>query len=693
MGKPSRAMLSKRRGWIQVEKSTHLAFRRIHLDFHTHEAITGVGEEFDALEFARTLKEASVNSITCFARCHHGWLYYDSKAFPEKVHPHLKNRNLLKEQVEACHKLGISVPIYITVQWDMVTVEEHPEWRVITGDGCYMGTPPYEAGFYRHLCVGTPYRDYLKGVTKEVLETLPTDGVFFDIVVARDCSCRYCRKAMIAQGMEPSDPEQRRAYGVQLINEFVKDMTAFVRKYNKDCTIYYNNGSVRPNNRDGIDAFTHFEFDVLPSTGVGGYMHFPALVPYFRNLGKDCVGQTGRFHTAWGDFHSLKNKAALEYECFQLLALGAKCMIGDQLLPSGRISQAAYNLIGSVYSQVATKEPWCAHAKAVVDIAVLHPGEFEPGTDSLYGAIRMLTEGGHQFDIIDSSMDFGCYKVLVLPDHIVMSPMLLDKIRDYLNHGGALIASFESGMDQQKERFVLSEMGVSLQGNGPIHSDGRLARGRYFSRHDYASYILPTDKLGRGLERTEYVMYIRGMEISATPDVEILGDTISSCFDRSYKHFISHRQAPPSGKVAHPAVVKRSNVVYFSHPIFAEFDITGSEWSKALFMNALELLLPEPLLRHRGPTSMLATLMNQDAENRFIVHLLHYIPERRCANMDVIKDVIPLYDVEVSVLVPRTVREVYMEPQHEKIEFSQSNGRLEIVVPQVVGHQMVVLSF
>ncbi len=63
-------------------------FRQVHLDFHTSEAISKIGAAFDPEEFAATLEKAHVNSITCFARCHHGWLYYDSQAFPERRHPH-----------------------------------------------------------------------------------------------------------------------------------------------------------------------------------------------------------------------------------------------------------------------------------------------------------------------------------------------------------------------------------------------------------------------------------------------------------------------------------------------------------------------------------------------------------------------------------------------------------------------------
>ena len=63
-----------------------LRFRQVHLDFHTSENIEGIGADFDPEEFAATVEKARVNSITCFARCHHGWIYFDTKAFPERRH-------------------------------------------------------------------------------------------------------------------------------------------------------------------------------------------------------------------------------------------------------------------------------------------------------------------------------------------------------------------------------------------------------------------------------------------------------------------------------------------------------------------------------------------------------------------------------------------------------------------------------
>lgn len=654
-------------------------FRQVHLDFHTSPDIKNIAQDFDPEEFATILEKAHVNSITCFARCHHGMIYYDSKLFPERIHPHLKNKNLLKEQIEACHRHNIRVPIYITVQWDQFTAEEHPEWLAIDGDGKPFGNTIFEPGFYRILCVNSPYRDFLKKITKEVLETFPVDGLFFDIVKPTPCACKHCRKEMEKLNMDPSSFQERMRYGFIMVNEFKKDMTNFVRQFNKECSIFYNKGHIGPAERPVKDSYSHFELESLPSGG-WGYLHFPVTMRYVRTLGLDCVGMTGRFHTFWGDFHSFKNKAALEFECFQMLALNAKCSIGDQLDPKGKLSEPVYDLIGSVYSQVEEKESWCGGAKPVTEIGVLTPEEFEKEKDmyiapSLMGITRMLQESAHQFDIIDSQSEFSKYKVIVLPDFIPVSDELSDKLGRYLDNGGALIASFQSGLNESKEHFNLKQLGIELVGEAPYSPD----------------FIIPRDKIGKGMPKTEHVMYMKGLEVRPLDKTEILGDTAIPYFNRTWKHFCSHKHTPSSGVLAYPSILKNDKVIYFIHPIFAQYEKNAPRWCKQLFLNALDMLLPEPLIRHNGPSTLLVTLNEQVKENRMILHLLHYIPERRSQDIDIIEDVIPLYNLKVSLRLPQSVKSISCVPQNENLKFEVVNNRIEFTVPSVNGHQMVEL--
>ena len=79
-----------------------LAYRQVHLDFHTSECIPEIGSAFDKKQFQDALKTGHVNSITVFAKCHHGWSYYPTKV--NEMHPHLEF-DLLKAQLDACKEI------------------------------------------------------------------------------------------------------------------------------------------------------------------------------------------------------------------------------------------------------------------------------------------------------------------------------------------------------------------------------------------------------------------------------------------------------------------------------------------------------------------------------------------------------------------------------------------------------------
>jgi hypothetical protein len=672
-----------------------LRFRQVHLDFHTSEAIAGIGSRFDPEAFAARLEAAHVNSITCFARGHHGMIYYDTEISPERRHPHL-TRNLLKEQIEACHARGIRVPIYTTIQWDHYTATHHPDWVAVTADGGISGTPPYEAGFYRNLCVNSPYFDFLKAHVTEILEMLPVDGFFFDIVHPLDDSSKWTRQGMEAAGLDPADPAARIAYGNQVIDDFKRELSALVRQHAPDATIFYNSGHVGPSLKPTAETYSHWELESLPSGG-WGYMHFPLSVRYARTLGHDCLGMTGKFHTTWGDFHAYKNQAALEFECFNMLAMGAKCSIGDQLLPDGRLDEPTYDLIGAVYSQVEAKEPWCVAAEPLVEIGLFHPEAFSDEINAgvgrvppaASGASRMLQEAAYQFDLIDPDADLSRYKLLILPDIIPVSESLAAKLAAYLAAGGALIASFESGLNAAQDDFALKSLGVRLTGENVRDLQGRVVRGRNYPKHDYTEYLRPGEAIGRGLPLVEHAMYLKGVAVAAEAGTEVLADRVASYFDRTYRHFCSHNQTPSSGEVAGPAVVRNGQSIYFSQPIFTQYAQNAPRWCKTLVLNAISLLLPQPLVQQHGPSTLLTALNAQPTLNRQVLHLLHYIPERRGTDFDTIEDVIPLYNVAVSVQAAQPVQSVVAVPQGQPLDFEIREGYVHFTVPEINGHQLI----
>jgi hypothetical protein len=669
-----------------------LRFRQIHMDFHTSEKIPSVGENFDAEDFAETLDRARVNSVSCFARCHHGMLYYDSKRFPELVHPNLKHKNMLMEQIDACHKRGIRVPVYTTIQWDYHMSRLHPDWCCMTADGGLVEgcedeiSKIYEAGFYRTLCVNNPeYRQFLKDHIADFFDVLTPeriDGVFLDIVNVVDCSCEHCVKGMLEKGYNPEVKEERVKYATQMLKEFRLEMSAFIRKLKDSVSIFYNAGHVGPTVVDAKDAYTHWELESLPS-GEWGYTHFTNTVRYARTTGLDYVSQTGKFHTMWGDFHSFKNVEALQYECFRMLAYNSKCLIGDQLNPDGAMSQPVYDLIGSVYREVEKKEPWCTGAKALTDIAVV-TDEWQElkaqcgGSVSapVNGVCAMLDEMGYQFDIVDNNSDWSSYKVLILPDVIWFDEALAQKAEEYVKAGGKLLATGKSGLNKEHTKFMLTSLGVKYVEEAPYSPD----------------FFMPNELIGHNLPATEHVMYHKGELVEATSG-QVLAETCVPYFNRTWRHFCSHRHTPSSHEKGYPAVVKNDGCIYFIHPLFSIYQDMHPKWCREIFRDALDMLLPEPLIRHSGPTTMVVTLNEQSDKERYILHALHYIPIKNCDYLYTIEDIIPLYNIDFSVKTEKKVKGVRMVPEGREIAFSQNKDRVEFCIDKINGHQMVELSF
>ena len=76
--------------------------------------------------------------------------------------------------------------------------------------------------------------------------------------------------------------------------------------------------------------------------------------------------------------------------------------------------------------------------------------------------------------------------------------------------------------------------------------------------------------------------------------------------------------------------------------------------------------------------------------NRRIVHLLHYAAARRAPELDIVEDVIPLFNVPLSLRAEKRPKQAYLAPQHKDLQLNYDAGYARVVVPVVEGHQMVV---
>ena len=213
------------------DRAFSLPYRQIHLDFHTGPAILDVGADFDPRAFAKTMKQSHVNSVTVFAKCHHGHLYYNTRHAAR--HPGLKkNLDLLAGQVEALHREGIRAPIYLSVPCDEFAANTHPEWIAKNPDGSQVGRKPLSAG-WQILDMSSPYQDYLYEQTAEVLKLFkPVDGIFFDMCWDQPSVSPWALAGMVRENLNPENEADRAQYATMVSRRYMKryfDQVRFVR--------------------------------------------------------------------------------------------------------------------------------------------------------------------------------------------------------------------------------------------------------------------------------------------------------------------------------------------------------------------------------------------------------------------------------------------------------------------------------
>ncbi len=184
-------------------------------------------------------------------------------------------------------------------------------------------------------------------------------------------------------------------------------------------------------------------------------------------------------------------------------------------------------------------------------------------------------------------------------------------------------------------------------------------------------------------------MYERGTEVAAALGSDVLAEVEVPYFNRTWRHFCSHRHTPSAQRIGYPGIVRRGRVIYFSHPIFTMYQTNAPLWCRKLLAAAVEMLLPQPALTIQAPSSVIAALTRQPEIHCQVLHLLHYIPERRGVAFDVVEDVIPLYNLPVSVQVTGQVTRVACVPAGETLPFTQADDRVRFTVPELNGYQVI----
>ncbi len=657
----------------------HQPKRALFFDFHTMPANPDVGKKFDMEAITGWFQECGADFVVFPARCNLGTAYYPTRlGIP---HPALQ-RDLFGDLVKACHARGIAISAYINVGLSHEEAYRRRDWTVLRADG-RMYDENFNNSFCRQMCYNTGYAEHVTGMVKEVVEWYKVDGLFFDCFHTQACIGRECMEQMKAEGVDWNDPVQLNDFNYRKMLAMGRRLSEAARAVNPEVLLYFNGIDYEAQ----ADFGNYLELECLPQGG-WGYELLPTIGRYMRTLGKPALNMTGRFQKSWGDFGGVRTPASVEYDCILGIANGLPPSIGDHFHPRGDLNRAVMKLDRTVYQKLQPLQPWIDGAVPVVEMANVmscgYPGYQDIGgarqdfknrnRQVIKSATRMLSELKMQFDNVTLAADWGKYKVLVLPDDVAITPEIHARLKKHLRQGGALIASYQSGLNPEQTGFALEELGVEYRGEDPYDP----------------AYIEFAPEFAAGMPEMPVTLYERGLAVAARPGAEAMATIIAPYYNNEWDGSHGFRYTPPDKPAGRPAIVVKDRVAYISHPIFNAYYTSGALPMRQIIANLLARFLPEPLIRAPGaPSYSRVTVTSQPG--RRMVYVTAYLPEARGAGINMIEEPLELRDFEVRLrLDGRPPKTVYLAPSRTPLPFTVEGNYVCVTIPRVTGWAVAV---
>ncbi len=654
-----------------------IPLKQVHIDFHTSPDIEGIGSCFSKANFQAAIREANVDSVTVFAKCHHSMCYYPTKV--GVMHPNL-NFDLTGAMIEAAHEIGVRAPVYITAGWSHYDAQTHPEWIMVNKDGSKltMGsfkenveeTEPKPHCHWQTLCLsdGNGYTKHIYELTEEVCRRYDElDGLFYDICsIGTACYCESCKNSMMAMGLDPECEEDAGKHLILKRQAFMKKCGEILHKYHPDASIFFN-GCAGQYKTYYHEYQSHFEMENLP-TAWGGYNQLPMRAKSLSQKGKGVIGMTGKFHLSWGEFGGFKSKEALKYEVAMMAMYGVGASVGDHLHPDGEMEMQTYENIGYAYRYQESIAPFCFGGQTVNNIGIYASKKKEANE----GISQILLENQLDYDLVFDH-DFKRFDTVIIPGATVMDEETLGALKDYVKEGGKLVLVADALV--KDEEFQL-DLGITYLGKSEYDCD----------------YLIPMQQTDQ-LPAAPMLCNLPGHKVEAE-DASVHAVWIPPYFSRTYGHFCGHKNTPHDKKAKqYPAVLKKGNVVYLSHPLPAVYYTYGSVFHKRYFMMALGLVYGGGMVKVKGLGSQgRCTMIHQPNQSRYCIHMAYASPVKR-GKAEIIEDIMPLYNIQVELEINQCVKKIYQGLTGEELMFTLDNGRICFVVPELTCHTAIVVEY
>ena len=315
-------------------------------------------------------------------------------------------------------------------------------------------------------------------------------------------------------------------------------------------------------------------------------------------------------------------------------------------------------------------------------------------TDYLQGLYYALLEGRFVFDFIHEDnltpQALGRYRALVLPNIALLSDGQARSLRAYVDGGGSLLATFETGMyneaGEPRSECALGDVFGLRQGSARPGMASGYYYGNVERRHEILSGFENTSWLPLGEHRVP-------VQADATPVLTVVPPYPRGIPEMVYAH--ARAEMPYAGPHSEePAVVIRekgeSRIVYFPGDIDLCAWRSGNADLSRLLQNSLRWILRDSApVRVTGPG--MVELFAWQTEPGFALHIINYNNPNMTHPW--IREYSPIGAQQVSMELPEgtKVAQVDLLRAGQKVHHRQTGRAVEFTVPGVRDFEVAAL--
>jgi hypothetical protein len=621
---------------------------------------------------------------------------------------------LLNSYLAEAHRNHIREIIYLNVHCFVKRIRDaHPEWVQRDRDGKEILA--YGVDYFACINSGwfAYFADNLSGLCRHEI-----DGIFLDgpVLTQQGCFCPACCdkfRRHYGKSIHDASSAELMEFKVDSVTEFIKKTHDIVKGINPDILLYLNNSALRADVTGSNTRKVEPYVDMLGAEGGFAWVNrdltlwqADSMARYIETQarGKSTVIFIAGDHKPYSYYMHTAAETKILYA--QSVANGANVWYGIHA-PTYIMDTPGGKAAVEFNAFLEQNEACYRNTKPVSKVALMwsmdsanHYSSSVAATDftqsqqlgpkakqgnhyeSFMGFYEMLVRSHIPFEVVDEcNVQDGTiskYDVLILPTCACMSRETAANIRSFVENGGRILATFDTGFYDEKGRYLgksgledvlgIQKTDGTIEYGTPGTGFHRIRKDSWMA-HGLSADLIPSPSLAVRFTPSSGTqipgVYLRPME---SRYVALPTD--------GFPAIAVHRY----GKGAGVYIGGTAGEFYYSS--------TNPDY-RCLVANIVNRFSSE-ILKTDAPGSVEMVLRHQEDKGRYILHVINMTGEMARP----IERILPVQDIHVTLHLDKTVHGanwITAVEDSDRCEFSCQDGTVQLTIPVVKEYEVIIL--